>query len=284
MALPKLQAPQDWLSQLWNIMLGERVDLEQDAWLLGPIGDIGGIADRFIERLARDESLSIVRNEPSSGLIDGFSDFPTVAGRVHAKIEDFYQHTADYEFDVWSAWRGAFALGGNLIYRTYSKRVQQLNLPQRSLDTAEGVSSEIIQLIDNGGQVAYTVWYRKLNSTGEVVYSGVYSRCHIPSGENCLKIVFPLPQGSATVIMRLSVDEDGNLLLTSAGKRTGDPGFYFLVEDSKGQMWKHYLPSFQEKIFVFVDQAGETRAEHTMQLRGRRVCELRYRMRRLSGF
>ena len=35
------------------------------------------------------------------------------------------------------------------------------------------------------------------------------------------------------------IDAKGNLELLSQGKGYGDPGFYFLVKDSKGHLWKN---------------------------------------------
>jgi len=64
MALPKLQNPLDWTTQLWNIALGRKIDKAADGWLLGPIGNIGGIADKFVYRIAEQENFTVKRNEP----------------------------------------------------------------------------------------------------------------------------------------------------------------------------------------------------------------------------
>jgi hypothetical protein len=277
MALPKAQAPQDWLTQCWNIVLGERV-AEGDDWLKGPIGEIGGIADRFIDRLARDENLTVHRNEPGAGLLDSFQSFPTLAGKINPNIERFYQNTLDYNLDVWTQWKPVFGSFNYLVYRIFGRRIQQLNLPRASLDTAYGLKSEILTLKDAEGVPQYRVWFRRLKRSGEVVYSGVYTHCTIPSGERCVKVVFPLPQGNATVIMHASTDDAGNLELISNGKRSGDPGFYFLVEDRKGTLWKHYLSSFTERIFVYQDDDGDLRADHNMTLWGLRAYDLHYKM------
>ena len=275
MALPKPQNPLDWTTQLWNIVLGRRVDVEVDRWLLGPIGDSGGIADKFIARVAEEEGLTIKRNSPGAGLVDGFDG---LVNSVNTDIEDFYQRTSDFDLDVWTQWKPIFGSLGYIVYKLFSQRIQQLNLPQNSLDTALGIKSEIIRLVDDAGKTIYRVWYRRLKKTGEVVYSGIYTHCRIPSGENCLKVIFPLPEGSATVIMRMSSDSNGNLLLESKGKEYGDPGFYFLVKDKKGDLWKHYLPSFHERIFVFEDEEGTLRADHSMSLWKCRAYDLHYKM------
>ena len=250
MALPAAQNPLDWTTQLWNIALGQRVNQKTDGWLLGPIGDIGGIADHYIERVATEQALTVRRNLPNSGLVH---EFAALNGVLNPRIEDFYKRTLNYDLDVWTQWKPVFGSLGYLVTKLFSQRIQQLNLPQRSLDTALGIKSEIISLLDDQGNTVYRVWFRRLKKTNEVVYSGIYTHCTIPSGEQCLKVIFPLPQGSATVVMRRKVDEKGNLELESKGKRYGDPGFYFLVRDRAGNLWKHYLPNFHEKIFVYED-------------------------------
>lgn len=279
MALPKAQNPQDWLTQLWNIALGKRVNENKDHWLLGPIGDIGGIADRFIERLAKEEGLSGHYNLPSSGLLEGFQQFDSIAGRVNPRIEYFYRTTIDYELDVWTQWRPMWGSLDYLVYKLFSQRNQQLNLPRTSLDAASGLKSDIITLLDDSGDVAYRVWFRRLQKNDEVVYSGIYSHCTIPSRETCVKVIFPLPQGSATVIMRAAVDDRGNLELVSSGKDYGDSGFCFIVQDRVGHLWKHYLPSFRERIFVYEDNSNILRADHSMSLWKWRTYDLRYKIR-----
>ena len=275
LALPKLQNPLDWTTQLWNIALGKRIEPEKDAWLLGPIGEVGGIADRFIERLAEEEGLTVTRNDPSSGLIDGFDG---LASSVNPKIEHFYRHTVDYDLDAWTQWKPVFGTLGYLVYKLFSQRIRQLNLPQNSLATSLGIRSEIIRLVNQEGKPIYRVWFRRLKKTDEVVYSGIYTHCRIPSGEHCLKVIFPLPMGSATVVMSLNTDEKGNLTLASKGKRYGDPGFYFIVKDRKGTLWKHYIPSFHERIFVYEDDEGTLRADHSMSLWRCRAYHLHYKM------
>jgi hypothetical protein len=140
------------------------------------------------------------------------------------------------------------------------------------------MKSEIINLRKPNGEIAHRVWFRRLKRTGEVVYSGIYSHCFLSSGEKCLKIIFPLPEGSATVIMRLQIDEQGNLTLESKGKKSGDPGFYFIVRDRDGNLWKHYLPSFHERIHVYEDPEQTLRADHSMSLWGLKAYDLHYKI------
>lgn len=278
MAFPKHQNPLDWITQCWNIALGEQAHPVKDDWLIGPIGDIGGIADSFVSRIADENGLAVGRNLPFSGLSDSLAVFEKAKNRVNPQIENFYQETINFSLEVWTQWQPVFASLGHLVHRLFSQRIQQLNLPQYPLDTSLGLESEIISLLDQNRQTRYRVWYRRLKTNGEVVYSGIYTHCTTPNGETCLKVIFPLPQGSATVIMSVDCDEKGNLILESKGRRCGDPGFYFLVKDRKGNLWKHYLPSFHERIFVYEDDEGTLRANHTMDLWKLRAYELHYKM------
>ncbi|MCH2209247.1 MAG: hypothetical protein MK132_25750 [Lentisphaerales bacterium] len=277
MHLPKKQNCIDWLTQLWNITKGRKVE-NSDSWLLGPMGPIGGISDYYVEDLAKSEGLTVHRNLPDSGLMDNFHGFDFDETRLNENIVDFYLKTLSYKLDVWVNWQPVFGTFGYLVRRIFSKRIEQLSLPQSAIELSEGLKSEIILLKDKCGDIKNRIWFRRLKKSDEVVYSGIYSHCQLPSGEKCLKIIFPLPMGSATVIMRAGIDAKGNLELLSQGKGYGDPGFYFLVKDSKGHLWKNYLSSFHERIFVFENDQNELRADHTMSVWGSKAYELHYRM------
>ena len=199
---------------------------------------------------------------------------------IHPKIQDFYQQTSEYEFDVWTQWSYGFEFFGEIVKQLFARRIAQLNLPSNPLDTAHGLSSKIIRLRDNAGNVRHTIWLRHIKKTNEVIYLGVYSIIHLPSGESCIRVVFPLPQGNATVILRPHVDKEGNLELISKGQHYSDAGFYFIVKDAKENYWKHLLKRFTERIYVYVDSEGVLRTDHSMSLWGLTAFRLHYRMQR----
>ena len=100
----------------------------------------------------------------------------------------------------------------------------------RILETAKGMDSKIVLLRDAAGAVRYAGWYRKLVDTGRVIYTGFYMVGHTPHGEKpAVKVVFPMPHGNATVILRPSLDRNGEFELSSAGQAFGDVGFYHQV-------------------------------------------------------
>ena len=191
----------------------------------------------------------------------------------------FYENTARFEFDVWSEWCGAFRPFGGALAAIFSRRLQQLNVPLSPLDTKLGIKSQVVQLKDAAGTLVYTAWVRDLVSTGRTLYAGAYSTCTVPGYDGpCVKVVFPLPNGSATVIMRPESDADGSLMLRSTGMRFGDPGFYFFVEKEPGHGWARYVRTLKEDIRVYVDPQGIVRADHELRIWGLRFLRLHYRM------
>ena len=105
--------------------------------------------------------------------------------------------------DVWSKTFFPANIGLYLLVTTISRQVDQLNFPLSPLDTALGMSSEVIQLRRADGTVRYTGWFRKLAEHDRVLYTGFYMTERVP-GEDvpCVKVVFPMPNGNATVILR----------------------------------------------------------------------------------
>lgn len=262
-ALPHPQNAADWVTQYWNIALGRPVDDVRDAWLLGPIGRPGENAETFMDRLATERGLRILRNKSGSGLLDDVHPF---GPGVSAGIKAFYTRTSDFAVSARTRWSPLFSALGGLVSGIFSRRVQQLCLPRGREESPVQIRSEVITLAHDDGRPVHRVWYRRDRSTGAVIFYGIYASCRMPSGEYGLKVVLPLPHGSATVVFRVSGNSGQDLTLVSSGKTCGDPGFYFLVEDRNGRLWKHYLPSFRERITFSEDATGQLRAHHAMSL------------------
>jgi hypothetical protein len=123
-------------------------------------------------------------------------------------------------------------------------------------------------------------WVRHLRASGNVLYAGAYAVCEIPGHHNpCVQVTFPLPTGNALVILRPTVDADGALTVTSAGRGFGDPGFYFTVHRSGDRVWARYVRTMRESIRVYPDEGADVRADHTMWLWGQVFLRLHYRLR-----
>ena len=273
------QSIQDWITQQWVILFGQKIDNKKYQWLLGPFGGTNGIGVKFVEQLARDESLVIDSNRKNRGLIDSIRNLglpETELKKLSQNIINFYESTSDYDLLLKVKWNPLFKIFGIVVKSIFSKRIEQLNVPIEDLEDASGLTNEIIKLVDKKtNEVKRTIWLRTFKSTGQVVYSGVYETCSLPNKQICIKAIFPLPNGNATVILIPSVGKNGELILDSSGQRIGDSGFYFLLRDSKGQLWSKFIKSFRDKLVVSSKHDRIT-AIQTLTLWNLKILEFEY--------
>jgi len=139
----------DWITQRWVQLTGQSVNLRDCPWLEGPVGDVELIGSAFFRRLAEKKNLDFVEDGPCRGLIDDFSRLSGPAcnpSDVDARVIAFYENTAEFEFDIWSEWCGAFRPFGGALAAIFSRRLQQLNVPLSPLDTKLGITSNVVQL------------------------------------------------------------------------------------------------------------------------------------------
>lgn len=275
-----MQKFQDWFTQQWVIFTGRKFNPINENWLIGPFGELNGIGEEFIRKLAVKENLYIQRNLKSKGLLISIKQLNLSDEEIKnmsRKVIDFYERTSNYElaFDV--KWSSFFKPFGFIVNRLFSKRINQLNIPLQN-NHQEKLSSEIIQLIDKKtNEVKYTIWLRKVENTGQVIYSGIYGTCKLPSNQTCIKAIFPLPKGNATVIMKPSVGKNNELILDSSGKKFGDAGFYFLLNDSQNNYWAKFVRSFTEKLIVRENNENLI-ARQTLKLWNLKVSEFNYKI------
>jgi hypothetical protein len=273
----------DWITQRWVQFTGRRVTLAAAPWLAGPIAPTTGIGPDYFSSLAATEGLRLDQSQSAAGIIANFGMLRGEAfdpSSVHPNVAEFYEHTSAYELDAWAEWCGFFRPFGWLLAVLFSRRLQQLNVPLSGLDTSKGLTSEVLQLRDPAtGAERHTVWFRRLLGSGDVLYAGFYSVCTLPSrSEPCVKVVFPLPNGNAIVIMRTESRADGSFILTSAGERFGDPGFYFTVHGGRDTIWARHVRALRESIHVFAAEKGLVRADHVVTYFGATFLRLHYRM------
>jgi len=289
LSTPWLGFPQgylsDWITQRWVQFTGRYIKPEQEAWLIGPMGKPTEIGKNFFHEFADDADLEIDASSPDRGLVQDFhalSDPGFDANSVNANIIDFYEHTSAYDLDVWAEWQAAFRPFGSLIALIFSRRLQQLNVPLSALDASHGMTSDIIQLVDKATkEVLYTAWVRQLKGSGNVLYAGSYSFCQPPQCSRlCVKVVFPLPNGNAVVIMKPKVHSDGSFSLTSAGDGFGEPGFYFVTRNADSSTSARYVRAFREVIRVYAAEDNAVRADHVLKLWGMPFLRLHYRLRK----
>lgn len=251
------------------------------AWLEGPLGD-SVIGDAPFKSVAEREGLTVERKADHGGLVPRFEalrggDFDP--DKVQPLVRKFYENTTDFTFDVWSRTYFPANIGLFLLVTTISRMVNQLNFPLSPLDTATGMTSEIILMRKPDGDVKYTGWFRTLAKQELVLYTGFYMTAAVP-GESgpCVKVVFPMPNGNATVILRPRVDETGALLLDSSGGKFGGAGFYRVQGRSKDRVRVWKIRTLREHFRVFVDEAGVARCDHAVSFLGLPVLKLHYKM------
>ena len=275
----------DWFTQLWVKTTGKQLQLSKYPWLDGPVGPTHKIGAEYFDNLASTEKLQMIKNENSLGIVPEFGVLrsPLFEPKtVNQHVIDFYQKTSDYELDAWSQWCGAFRTFGWLLANLFSRRLQQLNVPLTGLDTSKGITNEVWHLIDpSDNSPKYAIWIRHLVGSNTVLYAGSYGPCQVPNFEGtCLKVVFPLPNGNALVIMRPEAHEDGSMSLTSSGDGFGSPGFYFVVHGDEDIVWARYVKTMRESIRVYPVNETESRADHMLKIWGLEFLKLHYRMRR----
>ncbi|MEO0455815.1 MAG: hypothetical protein AAF152_04430 [Cyanobacteria bacterium P01_A01_bin.114] len=261
---------------------GRRIDLSAMPWLQDPQGSCQIGAD-FFERLAAARGWQIQENV---GLLPSFSELAGATfspERVHPQVRHFYEHTADYQMTIWSVWNGLFRPFGALMVHGYCRKIQQFNLPLSPLDTCYGVTNRVISLAKPGQQdPVYAAWIRCNARTGVPMYvSNFASIDKLPGCPSpCIKVVFPLPQGSAMVFLQ-PFSQHNSLLLTSQGKRFGEPGLYLIQRGSDSQARVAYVSLFQEQLRVFVDEHNQLRADHLFKIGGFDALKLHYRFDRV---
>lgn len=278
-----MQKFQDWFTQQWVIICGRKINPSENTWLFGTFGEVSGIGEKFIHQLAEKEDLTIIRKSNSKGLLDSILSLNLSENEIKKlpkNVIDFYEKTSEYKLQLNVKWNPIFKIFGYVVNRLFSQRINQLNIPTNNIQSSENLTSEIIELVaKNTNEVKYTIWLRKFQSTGKVIYSGIYTTCLLPSGTTCVKAIFPLPKGNATVILKPSVGEKNELILDSSGNKFGDAGFYFLLNDSKGNCWSKYIKSFTDKLIVS-DENEKLKARQTLKLWRLKVARFEYEMKK----
>jgi hypothetical protein len=270
----------EWGIQRW-VAMGRAVRIPEAPWLAGPVGG-ERIGAGFYEEYARGAGLEVVTGDVDAGLLP---DFGALAGggfdpgSVRPEIRRFYERTARYGLDVWSEWRGPLRFLARTLIYLVSRSIQQLNLPTSPLATSAGMSSELILLVDPAtGEAPYAGWLRRSAATNEVIYAGFYTTCELPDRPGrFVKVVFPLPGGSATVVLRPENRPDGSFALVSSGSKFGEAGYYRVHRTGEDTLRAKYVP-IKEDIHVFVDPAGVLRTNHAFAFGKVRFLTLHYKI------
>ncbi|WP_454857124.1 hypothetical protein [Promicromonospora soli] len=138
--------------KFWRLV-GRPVDLAtHHSWLRAPVSSSSTVGDSWLAAEAAhhggtvDDGAATASAGPAAGLLPAMTilDGPGFdASRLDPRIRDFYEHTAAWHMEVWTGWSPLFWPAGELIARLFARRVEQLSLPMRPLDVAQGMDSRV---------------------------------------------------------------------------------------------------------------------------------------------
>ena len=277
----------DWITQLWVKATGRKLNLNDHPWLRGPAGTTRSIGDAWFRLLAADLGADVVVNAPSAGLLERFDDLRGSAfdpAALDPEVVRFYEHTTDYRLELSPQWASSYRRAAWVLMALFARRLDQLNMPLSPHDVDQGLRSDVIQIVDRqSGRVVTTGWVRRLEVTQEVVYAGCYSVACVPAQEQpVVKVLFPLPNGNASVFLTPHARPDGSLELVSGGRTWGGDGFYFVVLGSEGAAWARAV-ALTEVIHVQVGRRpGTLLTDHELRIWGRPFLRLHYRIARID--
>lgn len=263
------------LINFWLRATGRKATVTDMPWLFGPMGAQPTIGAAFYETFAGQHGFKMV-NKADNGLIKDFKkviDHPQTG--IAPSIIDFYEHTAAYKLEVWAQWYQPVKFFAQSLIRLLSPGMEQFNLPLAPLETSRGMSNEVISLQKEGQQVL-ACWLRKSILTNRVVYAGFYAAIAI-EGKPFVRVVFPLPKGNVTVVLRVEALADGSVVLLSDGKKPGGTGYYRVKDMGKNKARYKFIP-LKERIHVFADEYGVLRTDHVFWFWGMKFLHLHYKI------
>ena len=266
--------------KLWR-GVGRSVDLVgEHSWLRAPTSAGPVVRDGWLAAEAALHDGYVEEDTPGAGLLASMADLDGPGFRaadLRPEVRAFYEHTADWHVEVWSAWAPWAWPGGELVSRLFGKRVEQLALPMRPLDVAHGMDSRVSVIRDAGGRQVAAGWLRTLRATGEFVFSGCYSHRTLPGADRpSVHVAFPLESGNVQVFLRPRVLADGSLLLDSPAGRFGADGAYVVVEDG-GATYASRAP-VHETFHVHLDDRDVLRTDHVLRLGRATAMRLHYKL------
>ncbi|HLW51397.1 MAG TPA: hypothetical protein VKW06_01020 [Candidatus Angelobacter sp.] len=270
----------------WVRGFGRSLNPDDYPWLKCPVGSATAVGTEMYNDIAAAESLH-QNSSPRAGLLYSFDDLRSDrfdSTKIDRRIRDFYEHTAAYDLDAWSQ---VGALAKPLLWglvTLVSRRMDQLVFPLSPLELSGGMSNEIVEMTDRAGRRVYTGWRRTLVRKNSIIYAGLYSTAVPPNyGRPCVRVTFPVRRGSAAVILRPEVGENGSLKLIAEGRKFGDPGFYRIVKTGPSRCAVRYIPQLRERFHVYVAPDGILRTEHNIRMLGTPVVSLHYKMPAAKG-
>lgn len=259
-------------------LFGRATDEPLPEWIDGPFGG-PHIGSGVYDEVARREGLTLERPTGAAGLIEDFDllDAPSFdAGVVDERIRRFYEETTRFSMEIWAKAYFPASIALFFLVRSVSRRYDQLNFPVSALEAAEGISSEVLHLRDAEGRLRYAGWLRRFKSDGRSLYTGFYSPCRPPEADGRhVKVIFPCPDGNATVVLAPRNGADGGMELRSGAAGGVGTGF-FRIQRMAGRTRVWHVRSLEERFRLWVDGEGRVRCDHDIRFLGLRVTRLHY--------
>ncbi len=262
-------------------IMGVKILYDDHPWLKGPIGNPAGIGEGYFLQLGQQQGLHVVKNH-NEGLLANFAkDLEGVhfnPDLITPEIVNFYEHTSGYTMDLDIKWKKTAKLLFGLSHTLFTRRYGQMNMPLN--DPPDGaIQSDIYALEEVGDRVPkMTGWVRRNRQTGETVLSGAYSIAKLPNNPDvqCIRVVFPIPCGNATVFLEPRNLEDGAMRLVSKGDQFGDPGLYIVQNETDVSAQVVYLKKFTQELNFTMDSFDRLQAQHSFAFGKRGILELDY--------
>lgn len=235
------------------------------------------VGEAFLERrgLTGDATVSGMMATLEAYRRDGFDP-----ASVAPSVRRFYERSGEYELDVAPEWVPPW---GHLAaaVRPVVTRMHQLSVPRESVADEAALTGRVVAVESADDDLGDRAWIRsnadRVSGPREVTYVGVYDR-YDAGGGPFLRVVFPLPGGNLTGLLRVENggDDGDGLVLSSFGVpgNADDAGLYLVIRGFGVR-----LP-LDERLVVEPDGPDATvRASHAVELFGFRVFTLRYTIR-----
>ena len=202
---------------------------------------------------------------------------------VHPLVREFYEHTTRFTLDIVPEWR-LWVRPGYLLYLTLLARpLGQASVPMNQRAAHRGVRSRIDTVTSAPNAPAVIRgWIRSYADTGDPIYVGIYTT-YRHEGMGYVSVGFPLPQASFTATLEPRARPGGGLVLDSRGGTAQSGHYLTYIDPVTSDLTVLAVHGFAERLDVYVDQAGELRAEHAFAVFGIPFLVLHYRMHRKPG-
>jgi hypothetical protein len=240
----------------------------------------------YVEQLAKVRGGTFRRNLPDVGILAALDDLagPTFdPAPVHPLIREFYEHTSRFSLSIVPEWRPWVKPAYELFKRFVAQPLGQAAIPSNIEEAQRGMISTIDTIdLDGDDEIDIRGWIRTFADSGEAIYVGIYTSFR-HEGRGYVSVGFPIPSSNFTAtLLPRNAGEHGFVL--ESRSELPFPGHYLSsVDAERDALTVVKLLSFDERIEVYVTEAGELRTDHSFSLLGRRFLTLRYEMTRLTA-